>query len=354
MSDGIIPTRAAMEGGGYYNRHSAMQAAGNAAALALWQLAANSVAFGDEPLVIVDYGSSQGKNSMDPVAIAIQALRARAGEERSIEVIHTDLPSNDFTSLFNALESDPQSYMTGSTGIFPSAIGRSYYEPLFPPGRVHLGWNSWTMQWMSQHPIDIPDHIFALHSKFEDVHKALLLQQARDWRLFLQRRASELRHDGRLLCLFPGRPEDRVGWEWLTSELWHALLSMKHDGLLSENDLLHINIPTAPRKLADIRAPFATGDGAFAGLRIERSEILPGPDLHWDAFERTGDPLPLARGWTGMMRAFSGPTVASSLSAKPNRAALVDELYGRMEASLASNPRRHEHFVAVVLLHKVG
>lgn len=291
---------------------------------------------------------------MDPIAIAIQALRARAGSERFVEVIHTDLPSNDFTSLFTALENEPQSYMRGAEGIFPSAVGRSYYEALLPPGRVHLGWNSWTMQWMSQHPIDIPDHIFGLHSKFEKVHDSLLQQQARDWRLFLERRAVELRADGRLLCLFPGRPEEKVGWEWLTSELWLALLDMKDNGLLSGDDLLHINIPTAPRKLASIRAPFATESGQFAGLRIEHAEILPGPDLHWDAFERTGDAFPLARGWTGMMRAFSGPTVAAALTGKPDRAALVDELFRRLETRLVSNPQRHEHFVAVVLLHKVS
>lgn len=164
---------------------------------------------------------------MGPIAIAIQALRARSGSERPVEVIHTDLPSNDFTSLFAALEEEPNSYMRGATGIFPSAIGRSYYEALLPPGRVHLGWNSWTMQWMSLHPIDIPDHIFGLHSKFKEVRDSIVQQQARDWRLFLERRASELRVDGRLLCLFPGRPEDRVGWEWLTNEQWLALVDMK-------------------------------------------------------------------------------------------------------------------------------
>ena len=354
MSDGTMPTPAAMEGDGYYNRHSAMQAAGNSAALVLWEQAASAVTFGDEPLVIVDYGSSQGKNSMDPVAIAIQTLRARAGEERTIEVIHTDLPSNDFTSLFTALEDEPNSYMRGTTGIFPSAIGRSYYETLFPPGRIHLGWNSWTMQWMSRHPIEIPDQAFGLQSGLEEVRTAIRQQQARDWQLFLERRASELRTGGWLLSLFPGSPEERVGWEWLTKELWLALVDMRDAGLLSDHDLLHVNIPTAPRKLADIHAPFVAGAGQFAGLRIEHAEILPGPDVHWDEFTRTGDARPLARGWSGMMRAFSGPTIAASIDSKRDRSALIDELFHRLEARLAANPQRHEHFVAVVLLHKVS
>lgn len=351
MSDGV--TQTAMEGGGFYNRHSAMQAAGNSAALALWKSAANAVAFGEEPLVIVDYGSSQGKNSMDPVAIAIETLRARAGPDRVIEVIHTDLPSNDFTSLFRGLEDEPNSYMRGTSGIFPSAIGRSYYEALFPPGRVHLGWNSWTMQWMSRQPVDVPDHAFGIRSGVPEVRAAIKQQQDHDWRLFLERRASELRIGGRLLSLFPGSTEEKIGWEWLTKELWLALVDMRDAGLFSDEELLHINVPTGPRPLADIEAPFVAGGGEFAGLQLEHAEIVPGPDLHWDAFQRTGDALPLARGWSGMMRGFSGPTINAGIDSKRDRAALVDDLFHRLETRLAANPQRHEHFVAVILLHKV-
>src|SRR5260370_42712268 len=132
---------AAMEGNGFYNRNSSMQAAGIAAVLPLWERTANAVAIGDERLVIADYGSSQGRNSMGPVRIAIEALRAKGGPGRPVQVIHADLPSNDFASLFAALQEQPDSYMAGSTNVFPAAIGRSYFDPILPPESVHLGWN---------------------------------------------------------------------------------------------------------------------------------------------------------------------------------------------------------------------
>jgi hypothetical protein len=91
-------------------------------------------------LVIVDYGSSQGRNSMAPMRMAIEELRCRTGTEAP-EVIHTDLPTNDFSSLFEALQAEPNSYLSGTFNIFPAAIGRSYFEPLLPPRRIHLGWN---------------------------------------------------------------------------------------------------------------------------------------------------------------------------------------------------------------------
>jgi hypothetical protein len=124
-----------MEGDGFYNRNSSVHAAGIRRVLPLWQRTADAVEVGDEPVVIVDYGSSQGRNSMAPMRVAIAAIRARAGALHPVQVIHTDLPSNDFASLFKALDEDPDSYLTDNAGIFPSAVGRSYFDPIVPPGR---------------------------------------------------------------------------------------------------------------------------------------------------------------------------------------------------------------------------
>src|SRR3546814_20677893 len=107
---------------------------------------------GDRPLVIVDYGCSQGRNSMAPMRAAIEALRVRTGEGRAVEVVHTDLPSNDFTSFFTTLDDDPGSYLSGKSHVFPSAIGRSYFAPILPPTRVHLGWISYAHPGFSRHP----------------------------------------------------------------------------------------------------------------------------------------------------------------------------------------------------------
>ena len=57
----------------------------------------------DLPVVIADYGSSQGRNSLRPMRAAIAVLRGRFGSERPICVTHTDLPGNDFSTLFQTL-----------------------------------------------------------------------------------------------------------------------------------------------------------------------------------------------------------------------------------------------------------
>jgi len=71
-----------MEGGGSYNRNSAQQGAGGISALPLLEKAAASVAIepDNDPVVIADFGSSQGRNSLLPLGIAIKSLRRRLGD----------------------------------------------------------------------------------------------------------------------------------------------------------------------------------------------------------------------------------------------------------------------------------
>jgi SAM dependent carboxyl methyltransferase len=91
----------AMEGKGAYNRNAAMPASGAALAIPLLEKAAQQIRFDsdDRPIVIADYGSSQGKNSLAPMRAAVAALRMGAGRQRPIFVCHTDLPANDFSEM---------------------------------------------------------------------------------------------------------------------------------------------------------------------------------------------------------------------------------------------------------------
>src|SRR3954447_15884245 len=113
MSMDAVPTRTSMEGSGFYNRHSSAQAAGIDRMLSLLEQAATDVPVGEEVVVLADYGASQGRNSIAPMRAAIEAVRAQRGLDKAVLVFHTDLPSNDFGSLFSVLDDDPNSYLSG-------------------------------------------------------------------------------------------------------------------------------------------------------------------------------------------------------------------------------------------------
>jgi hypothetical protein len=84
----------AMEGKGAYNRHARLQAEGIALALPCIERVVETLEFGtaDRPIIIADYGSSQGKNSLPPMSLAVRALRRRLGQGRPILVCHIDRP----------------------------------------------------------------------------------------------------------------------------------------------------------------------------------------------------------------------------------------------------------------------
>src|SRR5580658_3031966 len=133
-----------MEGKGAYNKHAKLQAGGGALALRQLEEAASKieVAPGNQPVVIADYGSSQGKNSLGPMRAAIRVLRSRLDPDRPIFTYHIDLPANDFNSLFAVLDTDSDRYVLDEPNIFPCAIGRSFYENVLPDNHVNLGWCS--------------------------------------------------------------------------------------------------------------------------------------------------------------------------------------------------------------------
>jgi hypothetical protein len=303
-----------------------------------------------EPIVIVDYGASQGRNSLRPLRLAIETLRPRLGPERAIEVTHVDLPTNDFTSLFETLSTDPDSYLAHATNVFASAVGRSYYEPIAPAGRVLLGWNAWTLHWMSCAPAQPDDHALAIFSASPAIRAAVRRQQAQDWRRFLEARASELRDGGRIVCLMMGRTEALEGGEWVVGEFWRAVVSMGDDGLLSPAERARITFPSAGRSVDDLRAPF--GDGTFAGLALEHCSVVQAPDPFFDDYAASGDAVAFARAWSGMVRGVGGPLLAAALEPGRDTSRIAAELFRRFEARLAAAPQRHVHFAARVVLRK--
>lgn len=117
--------RGVTEDHGSYNKHAATQAAAGTLALPLLEKAARDLVLDpdDGPVVIADYGSSQGKNSLAPMRAAIAALRGRTLARWPICVVHVDVAENDFSTLFDVLDSAPDSYLRRIKTCFPARSG---------------------------------------------------------------------------------------------------------------------------------------------------------------------------------------------------------------------------------------
>ena len=331
-----------MEGGGAYNRHAAQQAAGGASVLPLLEQAARSVLLDatDQPIVIADYGSSQGKNSLRPMKAAIETLRERVPVDRAISVVHTDLPGNDFSTLFRILETDPESYLDVRDNVFASAIGRSFYEKLFPSSSVTLGWSAYAILWPSRVPAYIPGHFYSTRSSGK-ILEAFNRQGEQDWRVFLWHRATELKYGGRLVILVPARDIDGLhGTESLQDHGNDVLSEMVADGFLKSAERERMVLTAHPKSLADLLTPFG-GSGSYEGLTVEYCDVAPGPDPVWDAFQDHGSPQKLAAQHAAFFRITFGPTLASALetNSENNRvAAFYDRLERGITERVANDP----------------
>jgi hypothetical protein len=358
MSDSLAFVRPApMEGHGAYNRSSHVQASGLSSAVPLFEQAAKTVASAamEEPIVVADYGSSEGHNSFGPLKVAIGALRERVGRERAISIVHTDLPANDFTVLFQSLASDPNSYLLGDPAVFPFAVGRSFYEQILPPESVALGWSSWAVQWLSHAPVPIPDQVQVAYSRDPVARAAFSQKAAEDWRKFLIHRGQELRVGGRLVIVTMAVDQDgNFGYRSLLEAMYATLVDMVEKGFVETEEVRRMVIPTVGRSQADLAAPFAES-GSFAGLSIERMEVFLSEDRIWADFEGHRDAHAFGARWAAFSRASVFQTLAASLKGgrnDPRAAEFVDRLETGLARRLEAAPEPMLIPLAKMLLAK--
>ena len=347
-----------MEGEGAYNRHATLPADGAALALPLLERAIREVELDrdDAPVVIADYGSSQGKNSMAPMQVAVKGLRVRVGPDRAISVFHIDQPANDFNSLFQVLSGDPGRYIVDEPNVYPAAIGRSFYENVLPPGSVHLGWSSYAAMWLSRLPAFLPGHFIAICCNGEG-RAAFDRQADADWRNFLSLRARELRPCGRMVVVVPAMTDDgMVTIEPLFDHANAALEEMVNDGAITTDERGRMAIRVHPTGERDRLAPFQRS-GEFERLVVEDSQMSEVADTAWEQFEIDRDVGALASRRALFVRSVFAPSLACALS--PARGtngaasiAFADQFEQRLKRRVMGHPQEMRTFAHTIVLAK--
>jgi hypothetical protein len=353
MSAATIATHGVMEGAGSYNLHAIIPAGGGSLALPYLEKAARScgLAPGSNAIVIADYGSSQGKNSLSPMHAAIRCLRRRVGKERAIMVVHVDQHANDFNTLFDLLHKDPERYALNDPNVFPCAVGRSFYENVLPEGQVDLGWSSYAAVWLRRIPALIPGHFMPLGSTGH-VREAFELQAAEDWKLFLSLRARELRAGGRLVIVLPGLSDTGgSGLEPLFQCANSTLEQMVHDQIILDDERKRMVLGSYPRRRAQLLEPFGA-DSQFESLSVEHCELFDLPDAAWTDYQVNGDLQALVSRHAAFFRAIFVPSLCSAISDAGKSLAFADCFEQKLKERLSERPTPLNSFVQVVVLAK--
>lgn len=348
-----------MEGNGSYNLHAIPQADGGTTAIPLLERAASEIPIesGTRPIGVADYGASQGKNSLAPMRTAVETLRRRVGRCRPILIFHTDLPGNDFNTLFDVLEPAQDLYAQEGGNVYVYASAKSFYETVFPPEFIDLGWCSYAAMWLSAVPDCIPNHIFpcqavgAARSAFEQ-------QAAIDWLRFLTLRARELRPGGRLLLVLGGIDDD--GATGLNNLMDHAatvLSEMVDDGTITVHERLRMVIASYPRRKEELLAPFRRDgmDVPFAELMAEFGGLSILPDPAWTNYKQDRDVQALATGQALFFRSAFLPSLASALESwrsEDEHRLFGDVLEQKLKSRIAAHPGPLNRYVQTLVLTK--
>ncbi|HEX9833845.1 MAG TPA: SAM-dependent methyltransferase [Mycobacterium sp.] len=357
MPESSIVVRPEPMDSGSYTASSRLQAAGLPAAMAIFEKAADAVPLPKppQPIVVADYGASTGHNSLLPMSAAISVLRKRTRNDHSILVVHTDLPDNDFTAMFQTLTDDPDSYLRKDAATFASAVGRSFYTQILPSNSVNLGWSSWAIQWLSSVPAPIPDHIHVAYSGDDRVRAKYARQAAHDWHEFVAFRGRELAPGGRIVVMTPGVDEaGEFGYHPLLDSMYDAVGELTAAGLITEDENHRMCLPVAGRSAADFRACFAPS-GRFEGLEIEQLELFNAEDRFFKQYQVDRDAEAFGAQWAAFCRAAAFPTFATALDgghADPRRATFFDQLEQGVAGRLAAAPEQMQIPMAHVVLIK--
>jgi hypothetical protein len=342
-------TTGVMAADGYYAEHAATQR--EASTLGL-DLVAQAVADVDPtpvadarvPWRIADLGCAQGHNSMPPMTAAITALRQRDGEDPlDIELVHTDLPDNDWATFFHNLDHDPESYRRDTTGTYPSVVGRSFYQRLLPGGSLSLAWTASTLHWLSRSPGPVTDHFFVQMSTDSDAQERYRDQSAQDWRDFLAARSVELRVSASLVFVDVLMGDDgQMGSEALFQTLEDALRASRSAGDLTASEYAAMAYPTWFRSLAELRAPFDAAYTGPAGGTLELVSLTPVrlSDPMLPAFRAEGDAVAYAANQVGFLRGFLEPSFRSALAGRPHadQDRILDAVFADAAGRVAADP----------------
>jgi hypothetical protein len=360
MPESSVVVRPEPVGSATYTQSSRLQAAGLARAIALFERAAEQVPLPapPQPIVIADYGTANGHNSLKPISAAIEVLRRRTRHDHAILVAHTDVPDNDFTALFRTLDDDHDSYLHHDAASFASAIGRSFYSQILPSNTVNLGWTSWAIQWLSRIPEaarELHDHVQVAYSNDDRARAACAHQAATDWNDFVAFRGRELSPEGRLVVLTMAVDQDgEFGFRPLLDTIVVALNDQARDGLLRQDEVRRMSIPVFARSEKDFRAPFAPS-GRFESLTIDHLEVSNAEDRFWVRFQSDGDAEAFGAQWAAFARAALFPSLAGALDGgvnDPRAGEFVEQLQAAVAERLSSAPEPMRIPLASVVLVK--
>ena len=355
----------AMRSSGYYSQRTAGAKNAIDSVLPLMKDAIKGLSQ-TEVLRFADFGAADGGTSAALWAELVSSLR-KDGNNGHIELLYTDLPSNDFSTLFKTMQGmhgDPSNaYQIQNENVFVHGCGTGFHRQLMASNSLSLGFSATAMHYVSEKPCEIEDHVHMVGAQPEE--RALFEQRAsEDWQKILLARAAEMKSGSQFIVLNFGIDEEgrylgHTGGHSMFNkftEHWRALLS---SGRITQEEFRKATFVQHYRTLDEFKAPFNNPASTIskAGLTLKHAGTQLTKCPYQKAFidsEGTMSPKQYAASLIPTMRSWSETVFLSALSSRPPEEAqsIVDAFYNSYEAEVAANPDGHAmdyiHIIMVI------
>ena len=354
-----------MRSSGYYSQRTAGAKNAIDSVLPLMKTAVNSLPE-TEVFRFADFGAADGGTSAELWAKLISSLRG-SGDERHIELLYTDLPSNDFSTLFKTMQGmhgdTSNAYQIQNENVFVHGCGTGFHRQLMASDSLSLGFSATAMHYVSEKPCEIENHVHMTGSN-PDERAQFSNKAADDWQKILLARAAEMKSGSQFIVLNFGIDEEgrylgNTGGHCMFDKFtqhWRALLTA---GRITQDEFRKATFVQHYRTLEEFRAPFdnANSPVAKAGLRLKSATTQLTKCPYQQAFldaEGKMSSKQFAASLIPTMRSWSETVFLSALSNRaPNEAQdIVDSFYQAYEAEVADNPNGHAmdyiHIIMVI------
>jgi hypothetical protein len=316
--------------------------------------------------VIADFGASTGKSSIASVRTAVDTVRA-ASPTRPVAVLHNDVPTNDWNTLFANVASDEHSYLEAAgPPVLPLASAITFFEPAAPAGSVHLGMSFSAAPWLREQPTAAVDGFYFCDAT-GTARDALAEQAATDWTAFLVARAADLAPGARLLVQMVGTETDAEGGpaHVTASKLLTAMAAVAREmadaGELDPAVADRYVLPVYARTPAEATAPFGDPASAVAtAFTVVEARTDPVANPYLTAWRSDGDGAAYGTAYAAFVRGFTESSVREHLfvpgaiGAEPQQR--LDEYFARLERRFAADPEADafEDWTLTVVLARQG
>lgn len=354
MSETSLNTQSvlSMRGAGYYSQRT--KGAKTAIDSIYSQMSQALSSLPQTPFLrFADFGAADGGTSAEMWFKLIAALRG-AEDNRQIEMLYTDLPSNDFSTLFKTMQGmgiDTAAYQKHFGGVYVHGCGTGFHQQLMPDNSLHLGFSATAMHYVSEKPCQIQNHVHMVGADTAE-RAAFSTQAAKDWERILLARAAELAPGGKLVFLNfgiddEGRYLGNTGGMNMFSRFSAHWQNLVQQNIITEDEFIAATFAQHYRTVDEFTAPFSSPDSAVlqAGLKLTsvKTQLTPCPyrqmfeqDDKMTGTEYASHLIPTMRSWseTVFKTALQNRSVEQANE-------IVDRFYANYEAEIASNPDGH-------------